>query len=277
MGLRNTLLFISIIIIGFALSLFFQSGFENKEEQWDQYENFNFGQEKSLTLQGLNADILPYRLDDVIQEIYEKNRLAGEKTRVMEIGSGEGRLLMELKKRFPDVEFYGVTQQKSHDFYRRESYIITGLKYGIFTKSEMQQIELPYVVFQELDFGPKLPYENSKFDLIYSNNFISKIKYKFELLNEVMRVLKPGGVSFHTEVKGLHIYKDGVVLELRDALAEIRRKGIEINTLEDRTSIRFRKTGDLYIFPVTPHQPIPINDQGISQEFRRPEMNYNLN
>jgi SAM-dependent methyltransferase len=276
MGLRNILLFISIIIIGFCLSLYFQTSQSVQSVNWEQYKNMEFTAERSLSLADLDSKIVPNRIEDIIQEMLEKNRLAGEKTRVMEISPGNGRVLMELKKMFPDVEFYGINKEKSHSFYRRESFILTALKFGIMTKEELEGIELPYVVFQDLDFGESIPYDDNKFDLIYSQDAIPLFKYKFELFNEIMRVLKPGGVSFHTNVSGMNIYSKGLVLELRDALAEIRRRGIDINTLENRTSIRFRKGFTNRHFPVEPHQAIPDNTLSIPQELRRPEMGYNI-
>lgn len=276
MGLRNILLFISIIIIGFCLSLYFQTSQSVQSVNWEQYKNLEFSEERTYSLQDFNARIVPYHLEDLIQEMLERNRLAGEKTRVMEISPGNGRVLMELKKMFPDVEFYGINKEKSHSFYRRESFILTALKYQIMTKEEIEETELPFVVFQDLDFGGRIPYDDGKFDIIYSQDAMPLFKYKFEIFNEIMRVLKPEGVSLHTNVTGMNIYSKGLVIELRDALAEIRRRGIDINTLEDRTSIRFRKGIETRTFPVEPHQAIPANPASLPVELRRPEMGYNL-
>lgn len=277
MGLRSILLVISCIIVGFCLSLYFQTETDVQTVNLDQYKTLQYNEERSHSLQDLNLKITPYRIQDILREIYEKNRLAGEKTRVMEIGAGNGRVLMELKKEFPEVEFYGINKEKTHTFYRRESFILTALKFEIFNKQQIDEIDLPYVVFQDLDFGEKIPYDENKFDIIFSQDTIASIKYKFELFNEIMRVLKPGGVSFHTDVTGVNLYSRGLVMELRDALAELRRRGIDVKTLENRTSIRFKKPDYNQVFPVTPHQQIPTNLQNVSQELRRPDMGYNIN
>lgn len=276
MGLRKILLTISCIIVGFCLTLYFQKDTAVESINFDQYKNLQYNEERSHSLEDFNKKIVPYKLQDIIQETYERNRLAGEKTRVMEIGAGNGRVLMELKKLFPEVEFYGINKEKTHTFYRRESFILTALKFEIFTKYDVEQIDLPYIVFQDLDFGGRIPYDQNKFDVIYSQATLPHIKYKFELFNEIMRVLRPDGISFHTDISGLNIYSKGLVLELRDALAELRRRNVDINTLEDRSSVRFRKT-DLTLFPVTPHQPIPESLINLPQELRRPEMGYNIN
>ena len=276
MGLRTILIVISCIIVGFCLSLYFQTGQTVQTMNLDQYKNLHYNEERSHSLADINKKLSPYKLQDEIREIHAKNKLAGKKTRVMEIGAGNGRVLMELTKLFPEVEFYGINKEKTHTFYRRESFILTALKFQIFNKVEIDQINLPYVVFEDLDFGARIPYDQNKFDLIFSQDTISEIKYKFELFNEIMRVLKPGGVSYHTDVTGVNIYSRGLVMELRDALAELRRRGIDIKTLEDRTSIRFKKAFQNVLFPVTPHQPLPANLNTIPKELRRPEMGYNI-
>lgn len=275
MGLRNILLFISIIIVGFCLSLYFQTKEQTQSLHLDQYKNLQYKEERSHSLADFNSKIAPVRIEDIIQELFEKNKLAGEKTRVMEIGTGNGRVLMELKKLFPDVEFYGINKEKTYTFYRRESFLHTALKFQIFTKEEVEQLELPYIVFQDLDFGGKIPYGANKFDVVFSQDTMPYIRYKFEVFNEIMRILKPGGISLHSDVTGVHLYSGGIVMELRDALAEIRKRGIEIQTLENRTSIRFRKREETRVFPVTPHVPIPANPSHVSQD-GRPEMGYNI-
>jgi SAM-dependent methyltransferase len=276
MGLRNILLVISCIIVGFCLSLFFQTEQNVQTMNYDQYKNLQYNEERSHSLDDFNKKITPFKLQDIIQEIFERNRLAGEKTRIMEIGPGNGRVLMELKKLFPDIEFYAINKEKTHTFYRRESFILTALKFEIFQKHEIEGLDLPYVLFEDLDFGRRIPYDENKFDVVYSQDTVPHIKYKFELFNEIMRVLKHGGVSFHTDITGVNIYSKGIVLDLRDALAEFRRRGIDIVTLENRESIRFRKSDYNALFPVTPHQPIPENLNTLSQELRRPEMGYNI-
>lgn len=276
MGLRNILLIISSIIVGLCLSLYFQTKQNVQTMNWDQYKNLQYNEERSHSLEDFNKKIAPFKLQDIIQEVYEKNRLAGEKTRVMEIGAGNGRVLMELKKLYPEVEFYAINKEKTHTFYRRESFILTALKFEIFHKAEIEGIDLPYVVFQDLDFGARIPYDENKFDVVFSQDTMNHIKYKFEVFNEIMRVLKPGGLSYHTNITGVNIYAKGLVIDLRDALAEFRRRGIDIVTLEDRESIRFKKNNYNALFPVSPHQPVPENQSSLSQELRRPEMGYNI-
>jgi hypothetical protein len=133
MHFRNTLLGFSLLIIGLCLTLYFQADQSHQVVNWDQYTQLSYNEERSHSLKELNQKLLPFDLVTIIQEVHDRNRLLGEKTRVMEIGTGNGRVLMELKRRFPEVEFYGINKEKTHTFYRRESFILTGLKLSSLT------------------------------------------------------------------------------------------------------------------------------------------------
>jgi ubiquinone/menaquinone biosynthesis C-methylase UbiE len=276
MNLRNVLLLFSVVMIGFCLTLYFQTDTSLQSVNFEQYKILNYNEERSHSLADFNGKITPMRMEEIIGEVYEKNRLLGEKTRVMEIGFGNGRVIMELKKLFPEVEYYGINKEKTHTFYRRESFIHTALKFSIMTKLEAEDAILPYVVFQDLDFGQLIPYDDNKFDLIYSQETITNIRYTFELFNEIMRVLKKGGVSLHSDVTGINVYSKGVILSMKEATKAFRRKGIDMYVLENPQSIRFKKPDHNIAFPVSPHQPIPPKIDNLSVEQRRPEMSYNF-
>lgn len=277
MYFRRTLLIFSITMIAFCLTLYFQSVETVKSVNIEPTINLPFNEDRAHSLADFNQKIAPNQLEDLIQLVHERNKMAGEKTRVMEIGSGSGRVIMELKKLFPDIEFYGVNKEKSLDFYRRESFAVTAVSMGIMSKEELEGMDLPYVVFADLDFGRGLSYADSKFDVIYSQNTLKYFKYKFELLNEILRLLKPGGLSIHTDLPAINIYKNGVVMEISEAFLEFRKRGLDVTLLEDDSSLMLKKRGDDQKFPVSPHQPIPENVENQPQEFRRPEMGYNLN
>jgi len=46
---------------------------------------------------------------DILQKLIQK-ALSKDKVRVLEIGCGEGRVLMELKKLFPNIELHGINK-----------------------------------------------------------------------------------------------------------------------------------------------------------------------
>lgn len=276
MYFRRTLLIISITMIAFCLTLYFQGVDTVKNVDLDPTLNVLYNKESSHSLAQLNEKLKPQKMENLIQLIHEKNKMAGEKTRVMEIGTGNGRVIMELKKLFPDVEFYGVNKEKNHDFYRRESFAVAAINFGILTKDELAEMELPFVIFQDFDFGAKIPYSENKFDVVYSQNTFRHFKYKFELFNEILRILKPSGISLHTDLPAINVYNKGVVLDTQELFLEFRKKGMDIARTEDGQGMIFKKKQDGIFFPVSPHQPIPLNPENLPQETRRPDMGYNL-
>jgi hypothetical protein len=145
------------------------------------------------------------------------------------------------------------------------------------TKDDLENMELPFVLFQDIDFGQKIPYDNEKFDIIFSQNTIPFIRYKFELFDEILRLLKIDGVSIHTEVSGLNFFQNGLILSLKEVTKELRKKGLEIYVLDNNHSIRFKKKSATNAFSLVPHSPIPHNLESLPNELRRPEMSYNLN
>ena len=273
--MRNILLLFSSVMIVFCLTLYFQTDNSVESMNFEQYKNLNYNKSRSHSLAEFNDKIAPLRIEDQVSEVYEKNKILGEKTRVMEVGFGNGRVLIELKKLFPDVEFYGINKAKTLTFYRRESFILTALKFNLMTEVEAKEMVLPYVVFQDLDFGQRIPYDDNKFDLIYSQSTLPYIRYTFELFNQIMRVLKKDGVSIHADVTGVNVYSKGVIISMKDAGKEFRKKGIDFYVLENPQSVRFKKNFDT-VFPVTPHQPIPASLKNLSIDQNRSDMSYNL-
>jgi hypothetical protein len=125
---------ISIAMIGFCFTLYFQSNLDVQTINFERYKDLTYNEARSHSLEELNELVLPLKMENVIREIIEKNKIAGERTRIMEIGPGNGRVLMTLKKMFPEAEFYGINKEKTITFYRRESYMLTALKFDIASK-----------------------------------------------------------------------------------------------------------------------------------------------
>ncbi len=276
MNFRSVWFITSCVMLVFCLTLYFQADSPIQSFNYEEYKNLQYNETRSHSLSELNKKISPLRLEDLIAEIYERNKFLGEKTRVMELGFGNGRVLVELRKLFPDIELYGINKEKTLTFYRRESFILTALKFNIMSKEEAESMFLPFVIFQDLDFGNKIPYDDNKFDLIFSQGTIPHIRYTFELFNENIRILKPNGIGIHADVTGVNIFNDGVPLSLKDATKDFRKLGHEIYVLDNPQSIRFKKSAGVTSFPVTPQQPIPLQVNDLPAELKRPEMNYNF-
>jgi len=112
------------------------------------------------------------------------------KIRVLEIGCGYGRALLELKREFGDkVETYGINKEErwTQDLVRK-----FGLAEKIFTKDEIDH-NLPEIYI--LDAGEKLPLKSNYFDFIYSWASMQYVKDKAFLLEEANRLLTRQGIA----------------------------------------------------------------------------------
>ncbi len=158
----------------------------------------------------------------------------------------------------------------------RHRALVTAITFNILSKAELDGMELPYVIFQDLDFGNPIPYDENKFDIIFSQNTVKHFKYKFELFNEILRVLKPGGISLHTDIPAINIYNNGLVLSTQELIVEFRKRGLEFFVLENRQTFMFRKREEKQTFPLSPHQAIPETPENLPKELGRPDMGYNL-
>lgn len=272
MYLRNVILVFSILIIVLSLSLYFQTAQEMDLTNWEQYRNLKNDESRKHTLATVNESIGPYSLEEMIQERITANRLLRDKTRVMEIGAGNGLTIMELKKKFPEVEFYIINRRKSHSIYRREGLGGTSLQAGIFTQKELKDVELPYLLFRDLDDGNTIPYDENKFDLIFSFHVLPLVKYKFELISETLRILKKEGISLHVGQGELNFFKSGVKLAEREAYHDLKKLGFNIHY--SSKFLMFQKMDDNYLIPLSPQFPIPLKSD--ENENKKLDMSYNL-
>lgn len=124
----------------------------------------------------------------VVEQATEE--LVGRSSRILEIGCGEGRLLLDLRRRLGGAELHGINRKiwpavEDGRFLQR-----TAQMHRIFDTAEFKSIELPAVHFYNAE---KLRFEDSSVDLIVSQVAIPYVRRKNLLLQEVWRVLKPGG------------------------------------------------------------------------------------
>ncbi len=91
--------------------------------------------------------------------------------KILELGCGEGSLGYEVKKVIPAVDFYGLDLSKEAVRLANEKGIIA----------------------KKADLNEGIPFENNKFDLVFSNQVIEHINNTDLLLEESFRVLKKGG------------------------------------------------------------------------------------
>jgi SAM-dependent methyltransferase len=121
-------------------------------------------------------------------------RLRTEKiVRILEIGFGEGRVLMEVRLLFPysSVLLYGINHQPEPTMSCDEHFLDTSEAYNICPRSEAAKLPLPHSYFY--DAGSGLDFEDNFFDVIISQVSFPFVVEKAFLIEEIWRTLKPGG------------------------------------------------------------------------------------
>ena len=129
------------------------------------------------------------RIGDIVKDI--KGLLKEKKkVRVLEVGCGYGRALLELKKSFKDrIEIHGINKEKRWNLKLIKRY---ALHQKVFTKKDINQ-NLPKIYIA--DAGQKLKFPNNYFDYIYSQACIQYIADKALFMEEINRILKKDGLA----------------------------------------------------------------------------------
>jgi len=105
--------------------------------------------------------------------------------RILDIGCGMGHNTLPIAKMFPDAEVVGIDTGRPM------------LRYG-----HARAIALGYdnVTFQQVE-ASKMPFEADSFDWIQTTMFLHETGGKsiYNIMNEIFRCLKPGGLTMHIE------------------------------------------------------------------------------
>jgi SAM-dependent methyltransferase len=133
-----------------------------------------------------SPDILGETLTDLLKQ--------GDALNVLEVGFGHGRALLELAQRFRDrpVTFYGVDKTKAPPVEQRSDLAEIARIYQIAPEAELATLRLPEIDFYD---ATTLHFEDESMNLVYSAVTIRFIERKAEFLEEVCRVLRPGGIA----------------------------------------------------------------------------------
>ncbi len=177
--------------------------------------------------------------DSIVEHTLRDAIASKESVRILEIGCGEGRILMELRKLFPSIEIHGINKKPWPAMRGHKSLITTAINYEIFTKEEARRVSLPVPHFYD---ATELRFPDRYFDVVISQVSIYQMKRKDLLLEEVWRVLKKGGKAFlhidsmyedypdfiSQETPRFIIYKNNRLHPLRRFIKELRAKGYDI-------------------------------------------------
>lgn len=172
---------------------------------------------------------------DLIMEIDR----SGGKGRLLEIGCGEGRALMELRQRFPKLDLHGINKAPWRAMRGQRSLRRTGTHYRIFSRDAIRSISLPKVYFYDAE---KLRFPDSHFDFVISQAAIMYLRRKDTLIEEVWRVLKKGGIALlnvdhrhespadflSAETPRFVIYREGTPYSLGRLISQKKTEGFDI-------------------------------------------------
>lgn len=167
---------------------------------------------RSLGLEGALGRI--GNLTNYVKQILKRK----SKVKVLEVGCGYGRALLELKKIFGDrIEIAGTNLEKEYNLALTKKYAISqGLFFG--------DKNLPKIY--ALDAGKKLPFKNKSFDFIFCQATMQYISDKILFIQETNRVLTKEGMA----VLELQEFRDDHPREYRDMI-EVWDNGKKVNIL----------------------------------------------
>ncbi len=158
--------------------------------------------------------------------------------RVLEIGFGQGRVLLELQARFPDAEIHGVNRWPSMLVTGSESLRKVAAHAGL-------PLPPPGRPFPHLHFfdAADMRFEDGTFDAIVSQVAIPYVDRKDDLLRETWRILRKGGVALlnvdvrhdpvpdfmRIETPRFVIWRDGAIVPLSAVAADLTARGFDVS------------------------------------------------
>ncbi len=157
-----------------------------------------------------------------ITSLIKKLLRTQESVRVLEIGFGEGKCLLDLLSLFPDkkVELYGINNIKKGNMYRQRDFLTNASKF----KLSIPKDNLPKSYFY--DAGRGLNFGSNTFDLVISQVSVHYVEDKAHLIEEIWRVLKIGGKAFiHIDTEPQQNYPDFMKWNVETPLFVIYEKG----------------------------------------------------
>ncbi len=185
---------------------------------------------------------------DTVLAAVEAGRTRSSPCRVLEIGCGEGRVLLELRKWFPDVDLVGVNKEPWAAMRGAESLPDVARYYGSFDESELARIVLPEIRFCD---AKKLPFDDASFDVVISQVAFPHVRRKDLAIAEAWRVLRPSGVAlievdarapqapdFMRRTTPRFGVRGREALGLDDVVLAARERGFDVELLERGDDVR---------------------------------------
>jgi ubiquinone/menaquinone biosynthesis C-methylase UbiE len=118
------------------------------------------------------------KLGDLTDEAFLQFVEFGPRSCVLDVGSGLGNLARKLAHRIPNGQVWGAERSPE--------------------QISKATLDLPNLHFQQAD-AHALPFEDSRFDVVYCRYLLEHVANPVGVLQEMRRVLRPGGTVFVQE------------------------------------------------------------------------------
>lgn len=106
--------------------------------------------------------------------------------KILDVGTGTGLIAIEFAKNLPELEVIGL--DLSEDALQE-------------AERNVQECEVPLKISFEKGNAEDMPFDDSVFDLLISNNALHLVEDPVKMFNEIQRVLKPGGRFFISDFR----------------------------------------------------------------------------
>ena len=178
-------------------------------------------------------------LEKIIEKLLERKKVLN----VFESGCGYGKVMVQLKKKFgKKINIMGMNLIKEHG--DKKKLISFALEEGLIGPSEKIKLKDIKIIFG--DAGERIPFKKGSIDLVYSQSSVYLYRDKMRFLEEVARVLAPGGkarITFPDENRKLpedlrnllRIYSEERLVSFREFIS--RFKSIRVIKLKGNRDV----------------------------------------
>lgn len=177
--------------------------------------------------------------NNLIQKFIAKKFRTENNVRVLELGCGEGKCLIDLKNKFARAELYGVNDVEKGNMNSDSDFYSNAKEFG----TPISKDNLPRIHF--FDAGKGLKFDDNTFDAVISQVSFQYVDNKAFLIEEFWRVLKPGGKAFiqidsppeknspdfmkiNLETPKFVIYESDKMVRTSEYFRRIKKKGFDV-------------------------------------------------
>ena len=200
--------------------------------------NYKRFKENKLFFRSRGLKELQERFDENIVKAIEDISKSQKIVRILEIGFGEGKALLEASSISNNIYTYGINDNKRVTLASQKDILNNSKKFNI------PVFHTPKIYFYDAGLGLKFP--DNYFDIVFSQVAIHYVGDKAKLIEEVWRVLKIRGLAFLNIDGGLRgsqpdfmylnkdtprfiVYdKKGRIVSTKGIFDKLRKKGYDI-------------------------------------------------